>query len=245
MLSADPSRRARLSRSCGIAAHPAARMPRMATVERSDGGATHEVFNQAPPLEGYNVFEADTVLTEAVAREGAEWAHGRLRELGAIAGRPDVIELGRLANENPPRLRTHDRFGNRIDEVEFHPAWHELMRIGVAHGIHAAPWQEPGAGAHIARAAAAMLLTQAEAGVMCPISMTYSAIPALRTQPELAQEWEPRFGSLSYDERLVPAHRQEGRALRDGHDREAGRLGRPREHDHRPPAERRRAWRRV
>ncbi len=182
----------------------------MATVERSDGGVTHEVFNQAPPLEGYNVFEADTVLTEAVAREGAEWAHGRLRELGAIAGRSDVIELGRLANENPPRLRTHDRFGNRVDEVEFHPAWHELLRIGVAHGIHAAPWQEPGVGAHTARAAAAMLLTQAEAGVMCPISMTYSAIPALRTQPELAQEWEPRFGSLSYDERLVPAIDKKG-----------------------------------
>jgi putative acyl-CoA dehydrogenase len=182
----------------------------MATAERPPAATTHQVFNQAPPLEGYNVFEVDTVLTEAVAREGAEWAHGRLRSLGAIAGRPDVIELGRLANENPPRLRTHDRFGNRVDEVEFHPAWHELMRIGVSHGIHASPWQEPGVGAHAARAAAAMLLTQAEAGVMCPISMTYSAIPALRTQPELAQEWEPRFGSLSYDERLVPAIDKKG-----------------------------------
>jgi putative acyl-CoA dehydrogenase len=182
----------------------------MATAERSEGHATHEVFNQAPPLEGHNVFEADRVLVEAVAREGADWAHERLRGLGAVAGRPDVIELGRLANANPPRLRTHDRVGNRIDEVEFHPAWHELMRIGISYGIHASPWRDPGPGAHTARAAAAMLLTQVEAGAMCPISMTYSAIPALRTQPELAEEWEPRFGSLEYDERLVPAIDKEG-----------------------------------
>ncbi len=183
----------------------------MATVDPSaPTAATHQVFNQSPPLEGYNVFEADRVLTQAVAREGAGWADERLRGLGAIAGRPDVIELGRLANVNPPRLRTHDRYGNRIDEVEFHPAWHELMRIGISHGVHASPWLEPGPGAHAARTAAAMLLTQAEAGVMCPISMTYSVIPALRMQPELAEEWEPRFGSLEYDERLVPAIDKKG-----------------------------------
>jgi len=186
-------------------------MGAVATTEPRPTYATHEVTNQAPALEGYNVYEADRVLGEAVAREGADWAAERLTGLGAVCGRPDVIELGRLANENPPRLRTHDRFGNRIDEVEFHPAWHELMRIGVSHGIHASPWLEPGPGAHVARGAAAMLLTQAEAGVMCPISMTYSAIPALRTQPELATEWEPRFTSLSYDgERLVPAADKKG-----------------------------------
>ncbi len=182
----------------------------MATAEPRSGAATHEVFNQSPPLAGYNVFEADTVLREAIAREGAEWANERLRRFGAECGRPDVIELGRLANENKPRLRTHDRFGNRIDEVEFHPAWHELMKIGVSHAIHAYPWLEPGPGAHVARAGGAMLLTQVEAGVMCPISMTYSVIPALRHQPELAAEWEPRFGSLDYDERLVPAIDKKG-----------------------------------
>ncbi|MGI9020827.1 MAG: acyl-CoA dehydrogenase family protein [Solirubrobacterales bacterium] len=182
----------------------------MATTEPRPTSPTHEVFNQAPPLEGYNVFEADAVLGEAMTREGAEWASERLRALGAVCGRPDVIELGRLANENRPRLRTHDRFGHRIDEVEFHPAWHELMRIGVSHGIHASPWLAPGPGAHVARCAAAMMLTQVEAGVMCPISMTYSVFPALRHQPELAAEWEPRFGSLEYDERLVPAIDKKG-----------------------------------
>ena len=98
---------------------------------------THEVFNQAPPLEGYNVFERDRTLTEALHREGADWAEDEARELGAICGRADVLALGAEANENPPRLRTHDRFGNRIDEVEFHPSWHELMRLGIAHGLHA------------------------------------------------------------------------------------------------------------
>ncbi len=182
----------------------------MATTEPRPTAATHEVFNQSPPLSGYNTFECDKVLREAVAREGAEWATERLRRFGAECGRPDVLELGRLANENKPRLRTHDRFGHRIDEVEFHPAWHELMRIGVSHAVHAYPWLEPGPGAHVARAAGAMLLTQVEAGVMCPISMTYSVIPALRQQPELAAEWEPRFGSLEYDERLVPAIDKKG-----------------------------------
>ena len=183
----------------------------MATTEPHSKSVTHEVFNQAPPLEGYNVFEADAVMSEAVAREGAEWSRERLRELGAIAGRPDVLELGRLANENPPRLKSHDRFGHRIDEVDFHPAWHELMRIGVARGLHASPWREPRAGAHVARGAMTMLMGQVESGVLCPISMTYSAIPALRMQPELADEWEPRFGSLEYDgERLVPAIDKKG-----------------------------------
>src|SRR5215211_4947271 len=178
----------------------------MATAERPDqraSGATHEVFNQAPPLEAYNLFESDRVLTEALWREGAEWAGPQAHELGAICGRPDVIALGVQANENPPRLRTHDRFGTRIDEVEFHPAWHELMRVGISHGLHASPWREPRPGAHVARAAKFILLSQVEAGVGCPISMTYSVIPALRRQPELADEWERRFLSLSYDgERL-------------------------------------------
>src|ERR671919_454035 len=181
----------------------------MATIDerRGDpGAATHEVFNQPPPLEGYNTFEADRVMVEALDREGAGWAAERARALGSICGRPQTIRLGVQANENPPMLRTHDRFGNRIDEVEFHPAWHELMRIGIGHGLHALPWRQPGPGAHVARAVMFMLLMQAESGVGCPISMTYSAIPALRKQPELAAEWEPRFTSLRYDgEQLRPA----------------------------------------
>ena len=177
----------------------------MAIVTPRGSGATHDVPNQSRPLEGYNVFEADRVLVEALRREGADWAVARGRALGQVCGRRDVIELGRLANENPPKLRTHDRFGNRIDEVEFHPAWHELMAVGIGAGLHALPWREPQPGAHVARAALFMLLAQVEAGVGCPISMTYSAIPALRHQPELAAEWEPRFTSLSYDGALRPA----------------------------------------
>ena len=178
----------------------------MAKVERRPGDATHEVFNQPAPLENYNVFGEDRALVEALRREGGEWAEDRALAIGEIAGQARTLRWGAEANENPPALRTHDRFGNRIDEVEFHPAWHELMRIGIGHGVHGLPWRDPQPGAHVARAATFIALSQAEAGIGCPISMTYSAIPALRAQPELAEEWEPRFLSLSYDgERLVPA----------------------------------------
>ncbi|HWP32212.1 MAG TPA: acyl-CoA dehydrogenase family protein [Solirubrobacterales bacterium] len=181
----------------------------MATIERRSA-ATHEVTNQAPPLEDYNSFDADRPLAEALRREGAEWAEDRVRELGAISGSRQTIRWGFDANERPPRLRTHDRYGNRVDEVEFDVSWHELMRIGVGHGLHALPWREPGVGAHVARATMFMLLMQAESGVGCPLSMTYSAIPALRAQPELAAEWEDRFLSLDYDERSLPAERKSG-----------------------------------
>ena len=183
----------------------------MATVERQQADATHEVTNQPPPLANHNLFETDAVLGEALRREGGDWAEDRARELGAVCGHPEVIRKGIEANENPPRLQTHDRFGNRIDEVSFHPAWHELLGLGVASGLHALPWREPRPGAHVARGAMFMLLGQVEAGVGCPISMTYSVIPALRLQPELAREWEPRFTSLAYDgERLVPAPDKKG-----------------------------------
>jgi putative acyl-CoA dehydrogenase len=181
----------------------------MATAERRST-RTHEVFNQPPPLEDYNPFDADRPLVEALRREGAEWAEAEARELGAICGSHQTIRWGFEANEKKPELRTHDRYGHRIDEVEFDSSWHELMRIGVGNGLHASPWREPGPGAHVARAAKFMLLMQAESGVGCPISMTYSAIPALRRQPELAEEWEERFLSLDYDERSLPAERKSG-----------------------------------
>jgi putative acyl-CoA dehydrogenase len=177
----------------------------MSRLEQRTPAATHEVSNQSTPLEGYNTFEADTVLVEALRREGGEWARQRASEVGAFAGSARAIRWGFEANENPPRLKTHDRFGHRIDEVEFHPAWHQLLRAAVGFGLHALPWREPQPGAHVARAAMSVA-SQAEAGVGCPISMTYSVIPALRKQPELAAEWEPRFTSLEYDgERLRPA----------------------------------------
>ncbi len=177
----------------------------MATAERPQSeAATHEVFNQASPLEGYNTYEADRVLQEALRREGGDWAEDRVSEAGAFAGSARAIRWGYEANENPPKLKTHDRLGNRIDEVEFHPSWHELLEAGVGFGAHALPWREPQAGAHVARAAM-FVASQAEAGVGCPLSMTYSVIPALRKQPEIAAEWEPRFTSLVYDGQLRPA----------------------------------------
>jgi putative acyl-CoA dehydrogenase len=180
----------------------------MSTVEQPRT-ATHEVLNQATPLEDYNTYEADNVLQEALRREGGDWAEPRVSEVGAFAGSARAIRWGAEANDNPPKLRTHDRFGNRIDEVDFHPAWHELLGAGVAHGAHALPWREPQPGAHVARAGMS-IAAQAEAGVGCPLSMTYSVIPALRKQPEIAAEWEPRFLSTTYDPELRPADQNPG-----------------------------------
>ncbi|HEU4707046.1 MAG TPA: acyl-CoA dehydrogenase family protein [Solirubrobacterales bacterium] len=181
----------------------------MATVERPASGA-HEVVNQPSPLVDYNVYAADRVLVEAVRREGAEWAEGRISEAGELAGSERLQALGAQANENPPRLRTHDRYGHRVDTVDFHPAWHELMGVAVEHELHCSPWKDPRPGAHVARGAAFMCMSQAEAGIGCPISMTYSVIPALRTQPELAAEWEPRFLSSTYDPANAPAPHKAG-----------------------------------
>src|SRR6476659_1420507 len=149
----------------------------MSTVEKPAGVRTHEVTNQAPALVDYNVFEADRVMSEAVSREGAEWAVEKISEVG---------------------------------EIDFHPSWHELMRLGIGHELHSLPWREPQPGAHVARAAAFMCFSQAEAGVGCPISMTYSVVPALRKQPELAEEWEPRILSDVYDPRQIAASEKEG-----------------------------------
>ena len=171
--------------------------------------ATHEVFNQVPPLRNYNPFDCDRALKEAMQREGGGWAADQAHELGAVAGGA-AIDWGIQANAYPPVLRTHDRYGQRIDEVEYHPAWHELMRLSVGFGLHALPWREPRPGAHVARAAMFFVLAQAEAGHGCPISMTYSAVPALRVQPDLADEWESRLTSTHYDARFVPAAQKTG-----------------------------------
>lgn len=159
---------------------------------------THEVTNQVPPHHGYDA-AADPALLEAVAREGAGWAEAELREVGRLAGSEQAAEWGRLANENPPVLRTHDRFGHRVDEVEFHPYWHELMRRAVGHGLHAAPWRDDRPGTHVARAAKFYVWGQVEAGHTCPVSMTYAAVPALRAAPDLAGWLEPLLASRQYD----------------------------------------------
>ena len=157
---------------------------------------THEVLNQPPPLEGYDVFGADRALTDGAERHGASWAVKQLHELGELAGAAESIRWGFSANEHGPVLHTHDRFGHRIDEVEYHPAYHELMRVAVEHDLHGGPWRSPRDGAHVARAAGFMVWSQVDAGHGCPISMTYAIVPALRTEPSLASVWEPRLTSL-------------------------------------------------
>ena len=171
---------------------------------------THQVRNQPPPLHGYNLYDADPVLAQALHREGAGWAEERLRALGALAGLPETIALGEQADANPPRLRTHDRYGRRVDEVEFHPSWHRLLRTAVERGLHAAPWRDPRPGAQVARAAGFYLWTQVEAGNGCPVSMTFAAVPALRAAPALAAVWEPKLTGLVYDPELRPVAAKAG-----------------------------------
>ncbi|KOT41324.1 acyl-CoA dehydrogenase [Streptomyces caelestis] len=174
-------------------------------------GTTHSVTNQAPPLVQYDVFGADRALVEAVERHLDPGVRDEgLTELsgfGRTAGSAQVQEWGALANENPPRLRTHDRYGHRIDEVDFHPSWHRLLGKGVSAGLTAA-WGRPGG--HVRRAAAFLVWTQVEAGNGCPLSMTHAAVPALRTDPELAARWEPRLTSTVYDRALRPAGQKPG-----------------------------------
>ncbi|MFE7270277.1 acyl-CoA dehydrogenase family protein [Streptomyces sp. NPDC057623] len=174
-------------------------------------GSTHTVTNQPPPLVGYDSYTSDRALSEAVERhldpELLDEVRGELAALGKTCGSAQVQEWGVLANENPPTLRTHDRYGHRVDEVDFHPSWHRLLGKGVAAGLTAA-WGRPGG--HVRRAAAFLLWTQVEAGNGCPLSMTHAAVPALRTDPGLAAEWEPRLTSLIYDRELRPAGQKAG-----------------------------------
>lgn len=163
---------------------------------------THEVFNQANPLEGHNVAD-DPTLMDGLVREGAEWSLGEVTALGELAGTAEVQDWGRLANENPPILRPYDRFGHRIDDIEFHPAWHNLLSTAVANGLHGAPWSDDRAGSHVARAAKFYVWSNVEAGHTCPISATYAAIPALRDNPELAATYEPLLSNGFYESGLT------------------------------------------
>ena len=171
---------------------------------------THAVTNQPPPLEGHDVFATDVALAEAAVREGAGWAVDDLRELGRLAGAPESIEWGRRANRNPPELRTHDRYGHRIDVVDYHPDYHRLMATAISHGLHAGPWADGRPGAHVARAAKVITWYQVDGGHICPISMTYSAVPALRHAPDVAAVWEPRLVSAEYDPANRPADEKSG-----------------------------------
>ncbi|UCM90992.1 acyl-CoA dehydrogenase family protein [Streptomyces marincola] len=167
---------------------------------------THSVTNQVPPLVGYDVFGQDAALSEAFARHvsagTADEATAELRALGEAAGSAEAAELGARANAYPPVLRTHDRYGHRVDEVDFPPAWHQLLERAVAAGLTDA-WSRPDG--HLRRAAGFLVWTQVEAGHGCPLSMTHAAVPALRAEPELARVWEPLLTSRTYDPGLRPA----------------------------------------
>ncbi|MFD5479791.1 acyl-CoA dehydrogenase family protein [Streptomyces hawaiiensis] len=162
------------------------------------GTVTHDVTNQAPPLTPYDASD-DTALLEGLRREGAGWAEEDLRRLGRQAGSAQAQEWADLANRHEPELRTHDRYGNRVDEVEFHPGWHHLMRTAIAEGLAASPWADDRPGAHVVRTAGGLVWGHTEAGHGCPTSMTYAAVPALRRQPELAKLYEPLLTSREYD----------------------------------------------
>lgn len=192
-------------REYSIKCHPMSE-PKLASPSRS----ADEVFNQPPPLEDYNLFEHDTPLKEALNREGGAWAESQVTAFGELMGQAATLRLGELSNRHPPELRIFDRFGHRIDEVEFHPAWHELIRLGIEHENHSLSWTNTRAGAHVVRVVLNMLRHQVDEGPSCPITMTFAVVPSLRLQPELADEWLPLVLSNEYDARSIPAKEKRG-----------------------------------
>ena len=174
---------------------------------------THEVTNQPPPLVDYNLYDDDPVLREALHREGGGWAEEKVRAFGAVLGSEHSLALGEAANRFAPELRAFDRYGQRIDEVEFHPAYHELMALGIEHQVHSIAWRAEQPGGHVVHTALEYLLVQVEAGVCCPLTMTNAAVPILRRNKPLAQEWEPRILSSSYDPRAVPVTEKQGATI--------------------------------
>ena len=166
----------------------------MAVVER-----THEVLNQPPPLEDYNAFEADVALGEALAREGGDWGAERARAFGALCGAAEARAHSRRAQHNIPRLLTHDRFGNRIDAIDYDPSFHWLLRLGIDNEVPSLPWRDPRPGAHVVRAALFYMMNGLDTGPCCPVSINYAAVPTLRHDPALAAEWEERATRPDYD----------------------------------------------
>lgn len=175
--------------------------------------ATHEVTNQPPPFGPRNLYLTDVALREAVRREAGDWLDARLDDLGAIVGSDTVLALGEAANRYPPELAEFDRYGRRLDEVRFHPAYHELMALAMAHGIHDVAWSVSEPGRHLAHLAMLAVFTQAEAGTMCPVNMTYASVPALRRQPDVAGPWLDRLIGGRYDAPLRPVAAKAGITL--------------------------------
>ncbi|MDI7399209.1 isovaleryl-CoA dehydrogenase, partial [Cronobacter dublinensis] len=173
---------------------------------------THTVFNQPVALNNSNLFLSDTALREAVLREGAGWDAELLASIGQQLGTAESLELGRLANANPPELLRYDARGERLDDVRFHPAWHLLMQGLCANRVHNLPWSETAPdGALVARAARFVLHAQVEAGTLCPITMTFAATPLLQAQlPPLFADWRAPLAGDRYDPHLLPGAQKRG-----------------------------------
>ena len=171
---------------------------------------THTITNQPPPLENYNAYSQDKALSEGLARSANKSIQQRAEKLGAAVGSAAIIELGALANRHPPELRNFDSYGHRINEVIYHPSYHELMSLAFDQQIHTLPWSGRSSHGHVAHAAQIFLLTQAESGVCCPLAMAYAAVPSLNHNTDIAKLWLPRLFSRDYDARSIPASEKSG-----------------------------------
>ncbi|HEY8561199.1 MAG TPA: isovaleryl-CoA dehydrogenase [Pyrinomonadaceae bacterium] len=167
-------------------------------------------FNQPPILENYNLFTSDEALKTAVEANGGAWNNERAAQFGARLGSAETLELGNLANRFAPTLKTHDRFGNRLDSVEFHPAYHELMRLSIENETHSFAWTSANEGKYVARCVLAFLKQQADEGTSCPVTMTFAVVPSLKIESEIAGEWLPKVLSNEYDARFLPASEKRG-----------------------------------
>jgi putative acyl-CoA dehydrogenase len=180
--------------------------------------ATHEVLNQPPPLADYNAFDADPALVEALERHGGGWGVDRVRDFGAAVASAEALDHARRAQRNIPVLHTHDRYGQRIDQVEYDPSMHWMLRLGVEREVNSLPWRDPRPGAHVVRAAMFNLFNQLDTGPCCPMAINYAAVPTIRQDPELAARWEPRLTLPDYDRfaqaGMVMTEKQGGSDLR-------------------------------
>jgi putative acyl-CoA dehydrogenase len=171
----------------------------MSTTSPSRRAATHEVLNQPPPLVDYNAFEADPALGEALLREGGEWGLDRVRDFGGVIASAEALDHAKRAQRNIPVLRTHDRYGNRVDEIDYDPSMHWMLRLGVEREVNSLPWREPRAGAHVVRAGLFHLFNQLDTGPCCPMSINYAAVPTMRQDRALSEQWERRLTLPDYD----------------------------------------------
>jgi putative acyl-CoA dehydrogenase len=181
-------------------------------------GVTHEVTNQPPPLAGHNAFDADPALREALSREGGEWGLDRVRDFGGVVVSEEALAHAKRAQRNIPILRTHDRFGHRVDEIDYDPSMHWMLRLGVEREVNSLPWREPRPGAHVVRTGMFHLFNQLDTGPCCPMSINYAAVPTMRQDPALAAAWEERLTLPDYERfaqaGMVMSEKQGGSDLR-------------------------------